>query len=350
MVVGFGMAGAAAAGSCLAREAAVGAVNREETSRGLVTSRGFGLGAACLLAAALSAAAARATEAAVGAVREARLVFLPACVVGLGEVTVDAGEGTFGDKGVRGWLAGDLSAFDDLGMSLVVMPDSLPLPLAVGACLEVFVTSGLRKSSASGASAAPPLTASSLAGSAGLMLAGSSSTPVTGLSGLPAGLSTLGAPSCWSTSTNGVGAADSMADSGMVSPTVESSSRRACSVEIVSRRAPAATPSMLSLKLARRSPLLLSRWSSELVVCVASAGGFPLGSAVVAMLKRGSTATKLERIREVRGGSGEGDVFSRLPNRPGDLPRVSGEFSDALFSKSDRRLRTADEDRSADIS
>lgn len=37
------------------------------------------------------------------------------------------------------------------------------------------------------------------------------------------------------------------------------------------------------------------------------------------------------------------------PASPRDLPRASREFSAALFSNSDRRLRTADEDRSGDI-
>jgi hypothetical protein len=81
-VEGFCIAGAelADSGSCLAREAAVGAVRREDISSGLVT---FGLAVfveeeeaeGLPNAEVFSAAAARATEAAVGAVREDRLDF-----------------------------------------------------------------------------------------------------------------------------------------------------------------------------------------------------------------------------------------------------------------------------------
>ena len=77
-----GLATGAEGPSTLAREAAVGAVSRDEISTGLVVSRGFGLGAAGLEVAALSAAAARATDAAVGAASDARLGFL---VIGRGE-------------------------------------------------------------------------------------------------------------------------------------------------------------------------------------------------------------------------------------------------------------------------
>lgn len=78
VVVGLG-AGAAEVeeDSNRARDAAVGAVKREEMSAGLVTSRAFGFDdGEDALAAALSAVAARATEAAVGAARELRLGFL----------------------------------------------------------------------------------------------------------------------------------------------------------------------------------------------------------------------------------------------------------------------------------
>lgn len=72
--------------SYFARDAAVGAVSREEMSNGFVVSRDLGFGADDGFAAVdgfLSAAAARATEAAVGAVNELRDGFLV---------------GTFGDK------------------------------------------------------------------------------------------------------------------------------------------------------------------------------------------------------------------------------------------------------------
>ena len=65
-------------GSCLARDAAVGAVRREEISAGFVASLALGLAfGECLLevAAVLSEPAARATELAVGAVRELLLAF-----------------------------------------------------------------------------------------------------------------------------------------------------------------------------------------------------------------------------------------------------------------------------------
>lgn len=75
--VGAALAADADGPSTLAREAAVGAVRREEISTGLVGSRGFGFGAAGFEEATLSAAAAAfATDAAVCALSDARLGFL----------------------------------------------------------------------------------------------------------------------------------------------------------------------------------------------------------------------------------------------------------------------------------
>ena len=102
----------AGAASCLAREAAVGAVRREGRSTGFVPCLALGLeGGDCLdeVDTDRSGAAARATEAAVGAVRELRLAFLLGCFfsVGaeskvLGGVAVLGGVVAFAEDGVFG--------------------------------------------------------------------------------------------------------------------------------------------------------------------------------------------------------------------------------------------------------
>jgi hypothetical protein len=168
-VEGFEIAGAAAevSASCRAREAAVGAVRREEISRGLVT---FGLdvvvedaGGLPTAAVALSAAAARATEAAVGAVRDERPAFLVGCEVVVGDLMLETRL---------------------LPVELLRSPLVFPVrEVVVLGDFLVVVVDFLRKSSVVGERAAPPLTASSLVGSAGFMTAGSSSAPVVGLSG-----------------------------------------------------------------------------------------------------------------------------------------------------------------------
>lgn len=119
VVVGAGLDGAVVVWACssLARDAAVGAVKREDTSAGFVTSRGFALavGDVCL-----SAAAARATDAAVGAVRELLLAFL---LRPLWEVADVAG---------LAWFGGDLT---ELGAGF----DAVLVELAAGLLLVALV-------------------------------------------------------------------------------------------------------------------------------------------------------------------------------------------------------------------
>lgn len=55
-----------------------------------------------------------------------------------------------------------------------------------------------------------------------------------------------------------------------------------------------------------------------------------------------STGKKLARTADL------GRLSASLPRPAGERPRVLGELSLALFSNSDRRLRTADDDRSSE--
>ena len=132
----------AAAASCFAREAAVGAVRREGKSIGFVASLGFDFaGGDCfeLVETVRSEPAARATEAAVGAVRELLLAFFGSSLVSDGlELAVfgDAvGADGLADDGVLGDLmelaAGFAAAFVDIddGFPFVVGLVSAFLPL-----------------------------------------------------------------------------------------------------------------------------------------------------------------------------------------------------------------------------
>lgn len=321
-----GLATGAEGPSTRAREAAVGAVSREEISTGLVGSRGFCFGPTGLEAAALSAAAARATDAAVGADSDARLGFLliwcgeAASLVG---AVVDCGDLRLTD-GRDGLLAVEMAeGFGRAGLLAVLFS---------------------------------PLTASALVGSAGFITAGSSSAPVTGLSGFAASLSALSTcptffngavsffsgelfaavrtPSCLSASTSGV----STACCGMRSP----------SSAIVALNACTALLFLSSLKLVRLPRAVVASMAS-----LASLLGILLKSGAEAMFIAGlllgdSTAMKEARILE------RGRCWSSAARPPGDLPLPSGvdEFcaaaDDALVSKSERRFRTADEDRSGE--
>lgn len=122
-------------------------------------------------------------------------------------------DGALAERGVLGWLAGDLGTLElAFGDDLSVMAGGLPaagvcfrglffaLGKSVDAAAGVFgsvcsdvpppVPLGL-KSSVTGGSASPPETAASSTGSLGFMSPGSSSTADTGLSGFSAGLSSL---------------------------------------------------------------------------------------------------------------------------------------------------------------
>lgn len=115
--LGLKVGAGGAAASCLARDAAVGAVSRDGRLMGLVTSRGLVLavGGDCfeLVDTERSAFEARATEAAVGAVKELRLAFFVGCLVAGGEVTgfEAGGAADLVKDGVRGGLpmAGDFT-------------------------------------------------------------------------------------------------------------------------------------------------------------------------------------------------------------------------------------------------
>ena len=90
----------------------------------------------------------------------------------------------------------------------------------------------------------------------------------------------------------------------------------------------------MAVKLPRLSPALLSLFGID------NSSPTPF-SIIVAIPPEGSTETKLARMRDV------GLLFSlSLVRPPLDRPRVSGELSPALFSKRERRLRTAEEARS----
>ena len=186
-------------GSCFAREDAVGAVRCEGRLTGFVVSLGLGLEVAVLDA--LSLGPDRAIDAAVGAVRELRLAFLRGALAGcaFGDSVFAGFEAKLAEVGVLA-LAGDLIVVAaGFGGALVEIAAGLPVPLTVGFFPAAFAASALwpvdfLKSSATGGNACPPLTASALAGSAGLISFGSSSAPVTGLSGFSASFSTAGPP------------------------------------------------------------------------------------------------------------------------------------------------------------
>lgn len=221
----FGGARLAAAGLAVfvadsnrAREAAVGAVKREEMSIGLVVSLGFGFGAV-EVDACFSAAAVRATEAAVGAVREV----LTGLVGALAEVVEE--------RGFLGGLIGDLTVLEDAFGALVEMEAGF-----AASALDAVGFVSFLKSSATGGNASPPLTACSLTGSAGFISAGSSCSPVTGLSGFSGALSTFGAaavdaPMSFALSSS---AGVSTACSGMSSATLDCLPRLSASVATVS--------------------------------------------------------------------------------------------------------------------
>lgn len=316
LVAGFDVA----SGSCFARDEAVGAVRCEGRLIGLVVSLGLGLEVAAL--GPLSLGPDRAIEAAVGAVSELRLGFLSGALAGcaFGD-SVSAGfEADVADVGVLA-LAGDLTELAaGFEGALVEMAAGLPVPLTVGFLLALFAASAFwlvdfLRSSATGGSACPPLTASALAGSAGFISNGSSSSPVTGLSGFSASLSR----GCWPTCACcgfrfGVPATLLTAVSG-----------------------PADSWLLLMLffnsKLASASPKLPLRPALLSLGCS------------VAMLDLGSTDTKLARTLLVR--LSPPFSLSAAPREPaGDRPRGSDAVvSPCLFSKSERRLRTAEEER-----
>lgn len=291
VAAGFDAVVAAAGPSTRARDAAVGAVRREETSTGLVGSRGFAFTAADAGFAVLSVGAVLALDAAVGAASEVRLAFL---VTGLGDVTVlvDAVVG-----------CGDLALIDGLG-GLLAVAVGFDAGLALFGLVAVFDVV-LRRSSAEGDNALPPLTAPALVGSAGFISAGSSSAPVTGLSGFSASLSRfeagellwtccngegpfLGltllagfdAPSCLPVSTKGV----STAVSGTVSvPACDFLRSPSCAT--VAFKACRASLLGFSLKLVRR-PVVGSRFKAGLasMTALASLLGILLKSGAVAMV------------------------------------------------------------------
>lgn len=153
------------------------------------------------------------------------------------------------------------------------------------------------------------------------------------------------------TAKSGVSAADSIATSGMVSATLDAFSlRSASSLTDVVLRSSGSILSLPSLKLPRRRPALLSSRVSSGTLPPDSPNSVVL--AIVMLPAAGSTGTKLARTLDV----GRLGVLSFQPAE--DRPRWSGAdvfaaaaaaASDALFSKIDRRLRTADEERSEDM-
>lgn len=160
-----------ASGSYFALEAAVGASRCEETFAGFVTSRGLGfeVGDVFVVDEASVLAPERASDAAVGAARELLLGFLSGAFSDGEDVEVAAADG-FVEVGVFGWLASDLTAFAEaLGGAFVDI--AAGLPLVVGFLVSAFFAAGFPdlKSSDTGGSASPPLTASSLTGSAGFI-------------------------------------------------------------------------------------------------------------------------------------------------------------------------------------
>lgn len=134
-------------------------------------------------------------------------------------------------------------------------------------------------------------------------------------------------------------AADSTAASGIASATFDSFSLRTASSDTVffSSSSPPSSLSSVAVKLPLLRPALLCLFNSAIPAPTPS-------SIAPAIPPEGSTDTKLARILDV------GLLFSlSLVNPLSDRPRVSGELSPALVSKMDRRLRTAEELRSADM-
>lgn len=183
------------AGSCRAREAAVGAVSRDGRSIGFVASR-FGIGGCAGFEFGLSWPAARATEAAVGAVKELRLAFFANCV-GFVDVEADFGEGVAFAGDLTELDAGFAGALVETGVGLLVAgffvsSTTASISFAAGTSSAVsffcaFGSSSFLKSSATGGKALPPLTAASLLMSAGFISPGSSSAAVIGVSGFTGG-------------------------------------------------------------------------------------------------------------------------------------------------------------------
>lgn len=186
-------------GSCFAREEAVGAVRCDGRLTGFVVSLGLGFELAVLVA--LSPGAERAIDAAVGAVREARLGFLRGALAGcaFGDSVFVSFDTDIADVGVLA-AAGDLTVvLAGFEGALVEMAAGLLVPFvkvfsAAPFAASVFSAVDFLRSSATGGNACPPLTASALAKSAGFMFLGSSSAPVTGLSGFSASFSPLTIP------------------------------------------------------------------------------------------------------------------------------------------------------------
>jgi hypothetical protein len=263
--------------SCLAREAAVGAVRCEGRLAGLVVSR---LAAGAAVFTVLDARLSRPEDAAVGAVRELRLVLrsrlgLEALVGDRGDLLeVDDFLSEIGDlrlllaafagdpvaTGSGLWLLRGLMPGLFEGVDLISATD---LGVAVGcaACflggvISAFLLLGLR-SSATGGNAWPPLTASSLTAIAGFNEPASSSAPVVGLSGLAGGsfssipsFSTAGVPAsvCLSSSSgssSGVGSsmAVSLAATWSMTPIACSSLGSTAGVLVVLSMAPSSASS-----------------------------------------------------------------------------------------------------------
>lgn len=180
-------------GSCFARDDAVGAVRCDGRLIGFVASLGLAFEVA--VPADLSPGPVRAIDAAVGAVSELRLGFLRGALAGW-----VLGGSAFADFDAEVAEAGDLTLAGDLTVGvafeggLVEMAAGLLVPLTAGffpasfAALVFWLVDFL-KSSATGGSACPPLTASALAGLEGFISFGSSSAPVVGLSGFSGSLS-----------------------------------------------------------------------------------------------------------------------------------------------------------------
>lgn len=131
--------------------------------------------------------------------------------------------------------------------------------------------------------------------------------------------------------------ADTVASSGMASAMLTSRSRLSASCDTVFfRPTNAALLSSFSVKLPLLSPTLFSRFKPAIPL--------PTPSSAASAIPDGSTGTKLARTLEV------GLLLSLADRAFGDRPRVSGELeSETLFSKMERRLRTAEEERCSDM-
>jgi len=354
-------------GSCLAFDAAVGAVRRVGRLIGFVPSLGLSLDDSDGCESRLSKTVAFATDEAVGAVRELRLDLV--CVDVLGDSAFEAMAEV--DEGVL-WLAGDFRTFG-VGFedALVARGDGLPLGVALEAAFlavldavsNIFFAGGVcastmsgstradstegsdgLRSSATGGNASPPLTAFTLVRSAGCISLGSSSAPVVGLSGFTGSWSStrarrLSSTVAWallfSAWVFGVAGRLSAAFSGMASATFGSLSRLSASLETVFFSSSNPSSPSFSPKLPLLSPALLCLFRSAKGADESNEAAIP---------PDGSTDTKLARTFDV------GLLFSVSGNPPLDRPRVSGELlSDGLVSKIDLRLWTAEEARSEDM-